>query len=556
MTGMPGSGGVAHRTPFDLLTKRLLAAALLAPALAAALVAAWLLVHPRTPDLAGQAYRVTLFHALGPAAWDEHWYGGHDLPGYSLLFPPVAALIGLRLTACLCALASAALFARLAHAVYGPSSRWGAALFALAAAADVWIGRLAFALGVSLALAAALALVRGRALLAGLLAAACAAASPVAGLLLAMAGITHALARRSMRSALALAAPAAALALALAALFPEGGSEPYPLLSLLATLAVAGAFVLALPHGQPLLRVGALVYLLACVLCVAIRTPMGSNIERYAVLLAGPVLLCAHAGSRSRPARLRPTATQFGHPTATLAAALCVWLVWVVWGPARETLAVAGNESTRASYYAPVERFLAAAGDPVRVEVPLTRSHWEAALLAPTVSLARGWEKQLDERYDRALLAPRLTAASYGRWLRENAVSYVALPDAPLDPSSAAEGRLIAAGLPYLREVRASRHWRIYAVADSVPLLSGPGRLTSLGHDAIGLRAYRAGRFLLRVRYSRYLVVAAGRGCAARSPGGWTAVMARAPGPLLVQARFSLAGALDLQGACRLSARA
>ncbi len=42
----------------------------------------------------------------------------------------------------------------------------------------------------------------------------------------------------------------------------------------------------------------------------------------------------------------------------------------------------------------------------MRVEVPLTRSHWEAALMAPTVSLARGWEKQLDERYDGVLLDP------------------------------------------------------------------------------------------------------------------------------------------------------
>ena len=119
----------------------------------------------------------------------------------------------------------------------------------------------------------------------------------------------------------------------------------------------------------------------------------------------------------------------------------------------RETIAVAGNESTSASYYAPVLGFLARVqappASPVRVEVPLTRSHWEAALLAPTVSLARGWEKQLDTRYDEVLLEPGLTAAGYSRWLHEQAVSYVALPDTPLDPSSAQEGRLIRRGLPY-----------------------------------------------------------------------------------------------------------
>ena len=37
-----------------------------------------------------------------------------------------------------------------------------------------------------------------------------------------------------------------------------------------------------------------------------------------------------------------------------------MWAVWVAWGPVRETLSIAGNESTSASYYAPVERYLAA----------------------------------------------------------------------------------------------------------------------------------------------------------------------------------------------------
>ena len=45
----------------------------------------------------------------------------------------------------------------------------------------------------------------------------------------------------------------------------------------------------------------------------------------------------------------------------------------------------------------------------------------------------------------------------------ENHVVYVALPDARLDYAGQAEGALIAHGLPYLREVWRSRHWRLYA---------------------------------------------------------------------------------------------
>ena len=217
----------------------------------------------------------------------------------------------------------------------------------------------------------------------------------------------------------------------------------------------------------------------------------------------------------------------------------------------RETLAVAGSEATSAAYYVPVERFLAEhASGPVRVEVPLTRSHWEAALLAPTVSLARGWEKQLETRFDGVLLAPGLTAASYERWLHEQAVAYVALPDVPLDPSSAQEGRLIRRGLPYLREVFASAHWRIFRVLSPTPLASGPGRLTSLGHDSFALRALARGSFVVRVHFTRYWTVTRGVGCVAPAPGGWTAVSLRAPGTAVVSARFSLARAFGSGGSC------
>jgi hypothetical protein len=217
----------------------------------------------------------------------------------------------------------------------------------------------------------------------------------------------------------------------------------------------------------------------------------------------------------------------------------------------RETLAVASSEATSASYYAPVKRFLAGVGGgPVRIEVPLTRSHWEAALLAPTVSLARGWEKQLDSKFDGVLLTPGLTARAYEGWLHKQAVSYVALPDVPLDPSSAEEGRLIAGGLPFLREVFTSRHWHVYEVLASTPLASGPGRLTALGHDSFALRATSAGHFLVRVHFTRYWTLSVDRGCVAPAAGGWTMVRLRSPGPAVVSARFSLGRALGVGGSC------
>jgi hypothetical protein len=533
---------------------------------AAALFALWLIADPRTPDLAAQVYRVGVFEHLGYAIWDQRWYAGHYLPGYSVLFPPLGALLGLRLAAALSVLASAALFERLVVGVYGPAARWGAAFFAVAAVGDVWSGRLTFALGVSLALAAVLALVRGRELVGAALAALCAAASPVAGVLLALAGVSYALHARSPRAALALGIPAAAVVAPLAVLFPEGGVEPYPLLSFAATVLVVGACLWVLPPAQRLLRVGGVLYLLACVVCLLVHTPMGSNIERYGVLLAGPLLLCALAACRlaavGEPDEAEPSGSAgpgagavWGRRALRPAAAVALGLsaVWIVWGPVRETLAVAGNESTLASYYSPVERFLARRPDrPVRVEVPLTRSHWEAALLAPAVSLARGWEKQLDTRFDRALLRPALGAAAYDRWLHEQAVAYVALPDTPLDPSSAGEGRLIRRGLPFLREVYRSTHWRIYAVRSPTPLASGPGRLTSLRGESFTLHAVSPGSFLVRVHFTRFWTLARRDGCVGPAPGGWTRVTVHAPGTATVAARFSLSRALGLRAGCRL----
>jgi len=508
----------------------------------------WLLVDPRTPDLAAQVYRVGLFDHLSFAVWDEHWYAGHALPGYSLLFPPLASLLGLRVLAALSVLASAALFERLVLGVYGRSARLGAAWFAVAAVGDIWLGRLTFALGVTFAVAAVFALFRGRPRWAALLAVLCAAASPVAGVLLGLAALTDALTRRSPRALVALAAPAAVVVVPLALLFGEGGFEPFPTTSFAATAVVTLLFLWALPPGQRLFRTGGILYLLTCGLTLAVHSPMGSNIERYAVLLAGPLLLCALAAGPKLPGSAGRASG--GRSTAASIIALLGIAVFTLWGPVRETRAVAGNESTSASYYAPVLGFLARIEAPpaplVRVEVPLTRSHWEAALMAPSVSLARGWEKQLDTRFDEVLLKGGLTAAGYSAWLHEEAVSYVALPDTPLDSSSSQEGRLIRRGLPFLEVVFKSRHWTVYAVRAPTPLLEGPGRLTSLGYDSFALRATAPGRFLVRVRYTRFWTLAAGEGHVAEAPGGWTYVTADTPGLLRVAARFSVARALAL----------
>ncbi len=40
----------------------------------------WLAFAPRTPDLAAQVYRTTLFAREGSEIWDDFWFSGHHLP--------------------------------------------------------------------------------------------------------------------------------------------------------------------------------------------------------------------------------------------------------------------------------------------------------------------------------------------------------------------------------------------------------------------------------------------------------------------------------------------
>ena len=559
---VPAEGALG---PAAVLEPMPITAALAAVVLLATLTATWLIVNPLTPDMAAASYRVSLFAGHGFSVLDANWYGGHDLPGYSLLFPPLGALLGLRAVAALSVIASSVLFARLARSVYGTAAAWGTALFVLAALGDVWLGRIAFAFGVPFALAAALSLRRGHPLLGAGLAVLSAAASPVAGALLGLVGLSLSIHQRSARPLLVLALPPALLVGTLVLLFPEGGYEPYPLLSFLATVAVVIAFLIALPKDSRALRVGGLVYLAACVGCLLVRSPMGSNIERYVVLLAGPLLLCECMAARDRD-RDRDRGGRSGSPragwrrraalTPAAGVALSAIGVFVVWGPVRETLAVAGSEATSPSYYAPVARFLERQGrhEAIRVEVPLTRSHWESALLAKNVSLARGWDKQLDERYDSVLLAEGLTPASYEAWLHREGVSYVALPDARPDPSSAQEAKLIRAGLPYLQKVYSNAHWRVYRVRGATPLASGPGRLTRLAYDSLKIHARHAGSFLVRVHFSPYWAITTGAGCVEPGPGGWTRVTLDGPGSAVVKASFSLTRALEGGPACTAGA--
>jgi hypothetical protein len=455
------------------------------------LVAAYLIVAPPAADLAAAAYRGDLFARVGFTTWDTGWYAahGHWLPAYSLLSPALGALVGPRVVLALSAVAATILFALIAERLFSPAAaRLAGALFALGFCVGLLSGRVPYDLGFAIGLGAVLSLIRGRLTLALALAVLTSAASPVAGTFLALAGMAGALGRLSASSktgrptrtrgggeididvvpllALAVAALLPILVLSLA--YPEGGYEPFAPSAFWPALAGVILVALCLPRGPwRVLRIGAALYALALIGSFAIHTPMGGNAARLGPLLAAP-LLAGVLWDRRRLALL-------------LLAPLLLY--WQLVTPIRDLSSISGDPSVHASYYAPLlaelrrlgtdrpgaRRSDATPGEGARagttiVEVPMTKAHWEAAFLAghDGVSLARGWERQLDTRYASLFYRPTLTPAAYRAWLAENRVRYVALPDAPLDRAGRLEGALIARGVPYLRELWHSRHWRLY----------------------------------------------------------------------------------------------
>jgi hypothetical protein len=500
--------------------------------LAAVLAAIYLLVDPPSADLAAQTYRTEVFERSGFVVFDTAWYGGHHNPAYSILFPPLAALIGPRLVGALAAVVTAWAFERLVGRET-PGARAAALWFATATMVSLVTGRLTFALGLALGMLAVLALARGRLAWCGIAGAAAALASPVAVAFLALPVAAWGLTTRRYRAAAALLAVSVAPALALSVAFPEGGSFPFTLSAFLPTLAGALLICAVLwRSAPPMLRLGLVFYVALLVVSGAISSPMGGNAVRLGAILAGPLAALLLWEDRRR----------------LLALVALPFLYWQVSAPVDDVYRASSDPSVHASYYDGLLGFMGArqrAEGPVRIEIPFTDNHWESARVAPTVALARGWERQLDRKVNAIFYDDgALTAQSYEAWLRANAVRYVALADAPIDYSAAEEAALVRAAPPYLREVWHDAHWRVFAVRRPLPLATGGARVTRMAPDAVDVAVPRAGEYDLRIRFTPYWRTLEAGTCVAPTSddadAALTRVRATGPGTVRLRASFSL----------------
>ena len=537
-----------------------------AVALSAALAALMLIWDPQVGDLAAQVFHTELFQHTGLAIWNSSWYAGHYTLNYSVLFPPAAALLGPQVVGMLSVVASSYLFDRLVRDHWGTEARWATLWFAAGVVTLLADGQLTFAFGVAFGLAALRELQAGRGWLAVLAAAACPLASPVAGAFLAgvlAAGVWE---RGERLNRIAIAAAAVALILTVAPnlAFPEPGRFPFVTSSFISIpIWCAGALFLTWrAEGEARLRRVVIGYAVAGLAIFLTPNAMGGNAVRLGARFGGPVLAAvllshrplplARRGALSVPAAGAGLLAHRRVPawfyTAVLLVTLVGSLYWQFTASVSQIARSVGDPSTKESFFQPASHWLMDhGGRGTRIEVPPTANHWESAYLAPKFELARGWLRQLDTARDDIFYKEgALTDRSYERWLRNNAIRYVALPIAPLDYSSAAERRLILTDPTYLHERFHDNHWRIYEVAEPKPLVAplGSGRASavSVGAQGFALHVTRPGSFRVRVNFTPYWSIGTGTGCLLRD-GDWTIARVARPGTFSVDADFSLNGA-------------
>jgi hypothetical protein len=491
----------------------------IAALLAALVVGLSQLLGWRGVDVAAQVYRVNAFRQSGFTLWDFQWYGGHWTLNYSVLYPPLAALVTVPALTIASAALAALSFDRLVGERYGTGGRLASIVFALGTLVPSAIGQLPFLTGLAFALAAFWAASRGRWWLAWGLAVTAALTSPLVGAFVAMMAAAWFIADwrtpahpTPRLAAIGLAGCGAGPVVALAVLFPGQGAMPYPFVDYLWEMAVAAGVWLLAGRSERAVRTGCLVFMAVATVAVAVPSPLGGNVGRLEDALALPLAIALVWSRR--------------HALLVVSA---VPLALSQWTPAWGAMASGATQpSANRSFFVPLDTELAAlqrSGPAGRVEVVPTRYHWEAAYVAPVMPLARGWERQLDVADNPLFYRPEpLTAAGYRSWLVDNGVRYVALAAAPLDMAAQAEARLVASGqVPGLDLEWQSSTWRLYAVAGSPGIVSSPAQLVSVTPGRMVVQAASAGPVLIRVRFSPDWTIH-GAGCLSRTPGSWIEV--------------------------------
>jgi hypothetical protein len=478
---------------------------------AAALTVAFLLLGAGGTDLSAQTERAQFAARHGLIPIDLSWYGGTNQFGYSLISQFAMAAVGTRLTGALAGIAASLAVAALLARTGAKRPELGGVVAAVCIFGNLVSGRMTYALGLAFGLGALLALTdrspRRRLVLAAVGALLASATSPVAGLFVGLAAVALILTRRT-RDGLTLGIAAVIPIAVVSGLFGEGGWMNISASDTRHGIILSLVPLLLVPYRS--VRIGAALSALGILAAYLVHTPVGLNAIRLPVMFCIPLLVAL---------------VRWKLPIIAVVVALVWW-----WVPPVMTgdLHDAGTAAAKSHYYAPLVDELRTLQPAARVEIPPTRDYWESVYVADQVPIARGWLRQLDIGRNPLFFNNSLTADSWRRWLVDNGVRYVALPDIQLSWVGSGEAKLIRAGQPYLHRVWQSAHWQLYAVADSAGIAPGA---TVVRADATSLtvRVTKPGPVPVKIRFSRWLTLDRAGACLQPS-GRWSALRVDRPG--------------------------
>ena len=502
------------------LTREALAASGAAGSLSALLV--WM--GPPGSDLPAHLYQRTLFLEHGFALWNNFWYAGrYSFITYSLIYYPLAALLGIRLLAVATVAAAALAFAVVVRRQWGAGARWSSRTFALVWAGIVLSAAFPFALGAALALLAIWAVQARRLVGSRCWRSSPLAASPVAFLLLALLLAGIAVGRRTDRRILVGAGLAlvtlSLLELCLWRIFPSDGRYPFSGTELAGALVFCAFGVVLswrIERARVLLCVFP-VYALACIVAYLVPSALGDNVipdqvrrgaDRGAAPDAAAVAAASARLRRARPCRvLECDAAR------------------------RQLLESSADPASNAVFWAPAVQYLHDHWNPsYRVEAIDTVGHWDAFYLPRAgIPLARGWFRQ-DDFPENAALYGHLGPRAYLSWLRRLGVRYVVAPQAPPDYGAEAEADLVASDRLSLKLVFVSANVYVYEVPSPRPIVTGPGpaHVRSVGQSAMTLYVGAPGTYRIAYRYTPYWHTT--RGCVSSGPDRMIRLHVRHPG--------------------------
>jgi hypothetical protein len=492
-------------------------------------------VRPSSTDYTNGRFRAFLFDEVGFAPWNNMWLNGHHTPAYSLLAPPITSVAGTRVTAALSLAALVASFVMVLRAV----RREGALLrhevaascsVAALGAAPLMIGQTAYLLGMACGMCSMWLLLDRYPVLASVAGLLAGAASPTAGLYLAIAAAAMCTDRRWRAGAAATGiASFAGFALPVM-LFPEGG-DYYPFSrGGTINLVVLVAVVIVVARRFRLVVAGGVLYAALVLLTVLDVTGLGNIVARLGGLLAAPIAVLAWQGRRSVAATFVAGALAFQ------------------WAPVAGIAFSGVAEQRELSVYEPVLEVLRTLPPGSRVEVVPMRTHDEADRIARFAPIARGWHRHLDRKYNWLFYDDTsLTADEYLVWLVEHDVAVVAIADTKLDYGGTKERELLERPPDYLEPVVTDGMWRVFLVRQ--PPQADVAEVTFVQPASLGLRFEQPGAQRIAVHFSPWFVVD-GPACVRDSGDGWTVVEASSAGEVVVRATLSWRAVVDRDGTC------